>query len=316
MGAGARRPALCLLALVRYAVQFRGRHTGRAGLFGAAVALFFLALASPIGVLARGYLFSAHMLQHLLLMLAVPPLVLLGLPRPASGRAGDAARPREPGATVTAGSWLAGVGAMWIWHARPLCNAAAAIPVVQWLQTASLLVDGARVLAARPRAARSTIGCRRSSGILYLFAACVACTILGIIVTLSPVEVCSAYVHPVDALGVVPLLREGWGLSLQGRPAARRAPDVGPAVPRLRGPPSLRRSVGTTERSGARPRRARRSEVRDDERGGEAHAAPAGRARDHVAGRAGACPGRRRFRARHTAPRPWPSGSPCSSGGS
>jgi cytochrome c oxidase assembly factor CtaG len=51
------------------------------------------------------------------------------------------------------------------------------------------------------------------AGVLYLFAACVACTVLGIVVTFSPVEVCSAYMHPVDALGVVPLLRDGWGMS-------------------------------------------------------------------------------------------------------
>ena len=50
---------------------------------------------------------------------------------------------------------------------------------------------------------------------IYLFAACVACTVLGIIVTLSPVEVCSAYLHPLDTLGVLPLVRDGWGMSRQ-----------------------------------------------------------------------------------------------------
>ena len=42
--------------------------------------VFFLTLASPIDALADGYLFSAHMLQHLLLLLIVPPLILLSLP--------------------------------------------------------------------------------------------------------------------------------------------------------------------------------------------------------------------------------------------
>ena len=45
----------------------------------------------------------------------------------------------------------------------------------------------------------------------YLFTACVACTILGISITFSPVDVCAAYGHAVDPLGVLPLVR-AWGL--------------------------------------------------------------------------------------------------------
>ena len=40
----------------------------------------FLSLESPIDVGGDHYLFSLHMLQHLLLAMVVPPLVLLGLP--------------------------------------------------------------------------------------------------------------------------------------------------------------------------------------------------------------------------------------------
>ena len=203
-------PLLCVLALAAYVVRFRRRRLGaRPGFFVLAVALFFVAIASPIGTLARGYLFSAHMLQHLLLVLAVPPLVLLGLPREP-----DSARPREWSALGYGGPWAAGVGAMWIWHARTLCNAAAVSTAVQWVQTGSLLVMGLAfwrpILAPRLSDRIPTF-----PGVLYLFAACVACTILGIMVTLSPVEVCSAYMHPVDSLGVMPLVREGWGLSHQ-----------------------------------------------------------------------------------------------------
>ncbi len=202
-------PVMCGLALAGYLIHFRRRLVARAGFFVLATALFFVALASPIGTLARGYLFSAHMLQHLILMLAVPPFVLLSLPRER-----DAAQPKDWGAIGYGGSWLAGVGAMWIWHARTLCNAAAVSTTVQWLQTGSLIVMGLAfwrpVLAPRISDRVPTF-----PGVLYLFAACVACTILGIMVTLSPVEVCSANMHPVDALGVMPLLRDGWGLTHQ-----------------------------------------------------------------------------------------------------
>jgi putative membrane protein len=203
-------PLLCTLALAGYAFRFRERLGPRAAFFGLGVALFFVALASPIGALARGYLFSAHMLQHLLLMLAVPPLVLLGLPREPS-----AERPRRWSASESAASWLAGVGAMWLWHAQTLCNAAASSPRVQWLQTASLVVMG--LAFWRPiLAPRLSDRLPALSGVVYLFGACVGCTVLGIMVTLSPVEVCSVYMHPVDSLGVLPLVREGWGLSSRG----------------------------------------------------------------------------------------------------
>jgi cytochrome c oxidase assembly factor CtaG len=83
---------------------------------------------------------------------------------------------------------------------------------VQGLQTVSLVVMGFAfwrpVLA--PRTAHRLPA---FAAIAYLFAACVACTVLGILVTFSPVEICSAYAHPVDALGALPLLRDGWGLS-------------------------------------------------------------------------------------------------------
>jgi putative membrane protein len=199
-------PLLCVLALAAYTVCFRRRLGARAAFFVLAVALFFVALASPIGALSRGYLFSAHMLQHLLLMLAVPPLVLLGLPREQDGARS------EWGAARCLRCWLSGVGAMWIWHAPALCNAAAANAGIYWLNTGSLLVMG--LMFWRPiLAPRLTDRLPVFSAVLYLFSACVACTLLGVMVTLSPVEVCQRYMHPVDSLGVMPLLRDGWGLS-------------------------------------------------------------------------------------------------------
>ncbi len=47
--------------------------------FAAGVLVGFLALQSPIDVGGDEYLFLLHMLQHLLLMMVAPPLVLLGI---------------------------------------------------------------------------------------------------------------------------------------------------------------------------------------------------------------------------------------------
>jgi cytochrome c oxidase assembly factor CtaG len=176
-----------------------------------ALLLFVLALASPIGQLADGYLFSAHMLQHLLLVLIVPPLALLGI--------GPALRARAPGKLgrlllrpIVA--WGLGVGAMWLWHEQTLCNAASQSAVVHRVQELSLLVMGTAfwwpILAPREESRLPPLG-----GVAYLFTACVACTLLGVLITFSPVEVCSVFAHPVDRLGVMPLVRDGWGLTAE-----------------------------------------------------------------------------------------------------
>ena len=84
-----------------------------------------LALISPLDVLADDYLFSAHMLQHMLLVLAVPPLLILGLPRelresivriPALGTIERALR--NPLI-----AWTLGMAALWIWHMPRLYDA-------------------------------------------------------------------------------------------------------------------------------------------------------------------------------------------------
>jgi len=51
----------------------------RPWLFGAGVLSAFIALASPIDTGGDNYLLSLHMVQHLVLMMVSPPLVLLGI---------------------------------------------------------------------------------------------------------------------------------------------------------------------------------------------------------------------------------------------
>ena len=50
-------------------------------LFYSGVVLLWLSSDWPLHDLAEGYLFSAHMVQHLIFMMVVPPLLLLGTPK-------------------------------------------------------------------------------------------------------------------------------------------------------------------------------------------------------------------------------------------
>jgi len=90
--------------------------------------VMFASLNGPIHDLSDDYLFSAHMIQHLLLTLAMPPLLLAGVPgwmlRPLLTRRGVApvARflTRAPIAFVTFNLVIA------VWHLPPFYNAAMA----------------------------------------------------------------------------------------------------------------------------------------------------------------------------------------------
>lgn len=168
----------------------------RWGYFGAAVGAVLLALASPVNTLANGVLFSAHMVQHLLLLLVAPGLLVLSLPRARREKSGgDASVARR---VFPAVGWGAGVGSMWFWHVPVFCDAAATSGGVHAAQTLSLLVLGTAfwwpILAPR-ESDRLMPGL----GVAYLFTACLACTALGIVLTLTPVEVCPVFRAPLAA---------------------------------------------------------------------------------------------------------------------
>lgn len=57
----------------------RIRHS-QSALFGLGVLSLYAATSSPLHEIAEGYLASAHMLQHLLLTMVAPPLLLAGTP--------------------------------------------------------------------------------------------------------------------------------------------------------------------------------------------------------------------------------------------
>jgi putative membrane protein len=200
--------AVLVAAVVAYVVGMGFTRAGRSLAFLGAALAILLALVSPIDALAQGTLFSAHMLQHMLLALVAPPLALLAIP-PLDGSRPNDDGPRRPFAL---GAWAAGVGAMWIWHAPMLCNAAAESDVVRAVQNVSLPLMGAAFWwpIVGPRLDQRL---PEPAAAGYLFFACVACSILGISIAFSPVTVCSAYGHGLDALGAGPLVRGSWGLT-------------------------------------------------------------------------------------------------------
>lgn len=73
--------ALRRLQPARFAADDRPVSVREVILFGAGALALWIALDWPVGLLAAGYLLSAHTVQYLLLVLVGPPLLLVGTPR-------------------------------------------------------------------------------------------------------------------------------------------------------------------------------------------------------------------------------------------
>lgn len=204
----------CLLLAVVYPVLVRPRRWRHLLAWMAGVAVLLLALVSPLDPLSDEYLFSAHMVQHLLLILIVPPLLLLGIPRAgmeaalATGWVGRI----EHGLHRPVLLWLLATMTLVAWHLPVLYNAALASEGVHVVMHLMFLVTWTMywwlVLAPAPQK-------RLSPGValIYLFTAGLVNVVLGIIFTFLPPGAYPEYVHPADARGWLPLLRGQWGLT-------------------------------------------------------------------------------------------------------
>jgi cytochrome c oxidase assembly factor CtaG len=196
----------------------RGPAITRPLLFVAGVLVLLLALVSPLDTLGDTYLFSAHMAQHLLLVEVVPPLLLLGIPPAMFARLlawGPAATVERLLGRPTL-AWFVGVGTVWVWHAPDLYNAALASENVHIVEHLCFLVAATMfwwpVVAPLPERRRlpSWAACG------YLAVGALANSVLGIALAFSPPDIYPAYLHPHDALGILPLIRDGWGLTPVG----------------------------------------------------------------------------------------------------
>lgn len=209
-----RSPAwwVALAATGVYFVVTWWRHASprQIGLFLASAAAFVIALASPLAFLASRYLFSAHMAQHLLLLLIVPLFAMLAWPPSRERVSAAAPRKRSPGAVALA--WAAGVGAMWFWHIPALCTAAMRSPLVFDAQAVSLVAAGVAfwLPVFFPVVARRM---QPHLAAAYLFTGCLGCSLLGIYVTFSPAPVCPLYLAPPASPELLDLIRGQWGLS-------------------------------------------------------------------------------------------------------
>jgi cytochrome c oxidase assembly factor CtaG len=204
----------CVALLAGYLAALRFHPPGSALYYLAGVLVLLFALLSPLHTLGDSYLFSAHMLQHLLLVQVVPPLLLLGIPAALAQRVLNVPvlRAVEGALNQALPAWSIGIGALWVWHLPAFYNAALEHEGIHIAEHLCFLATATifwwPIVGPLPERRLAPL-----AAALYLFAAMVAGSVLGIILTFAPPGLYPTYLNPVDRLGIVVLLREGWGLS-------------------------------------------------------------------------------------------------------
>lgn len=186
----------------------------RMALFLAGVGLMVWALVGALDVLGDDYLFSAHMAQHLILIEASPPLVLLGTPRQAFDRLLKS-RFVSRAADILGNPWVAWISAvvvLYAWHIPLLYNAALANENIHVVEHLFFLVTATMFWwpILTPVTERRLDS---SMAFLYLMGAGIANTFLGILIAYVPPQIYPAYQNPVDELGILSMIRDQWGLT-------------------------------------------------------------------------------------------------------
>jgi putative membrane protein len=174
------------------------------------------ALVSPIHH-AGDQLLSAHMLQHLVLILVAAPLLALGRPQlpfllalPRSWRRALHAIGARPPVRATrrmltspAAIWVVGVAVLWSWHVPLLYDAAVRSQGLHTLEHLSFLVTAFMFwwVVLRPTGE----GLSPGRDVLYVFTAGLAGSALGALFAFATSPIYPAYIPRALALGVSPL---------------------------------------------------------------------------------------------------------------
>jgi cytochrome c oxidase assembly factor CtaG len=209
-------------ALGLYRLHTEGRRPTALGgahpwAFVAGIAVLLIALDSPLDEMSE-QLFAAHMTQHLLLMLAAPPLLIWSRPLSAWLWAFPAAQRRWIGrAWLRSGplirtiqflsrpipAWLACAGALWLWHLPGPYQVALAHPGVHVLEHTSFFVTSLMFwnVALNPR---STV---LGAGGVLLFVATFALQngLFGALLAFAGRPFYAAHVHTTVAWNLTPL---------------------------------------------------------------------------------------------------------------
>jgi cytochrome c oxidase assembly factor CtaG len=189
--------------------------TWRALSFAAGLLTLFLALISPLDALATA-LFSAHMVQHMLLIVIAPLLLALSVgvspapflrafPQSAQRKLGQwwhriaVLRPAWRALTQPPVAWALSTLVLWGWHAPPLYQAALQNETLHTLEHLTFLGTSLLFWREITRLGRGNLGT------LALFTMALQGGLLGALLTFAPSPWYQAYAATTQAWSLTPL---------------------------------------------------------------------------------------------------------------
>lgn len=176
-----------------------------------AILLLIVCFFSPLSVLSEYYLFSAHMVVHVLLLLIIAPLLVLSIPVNSFTSFFSFFR-KYPFI-----SWITGVGIMWFWHIPGIFNNIMKnmhqeASLIRLIEIVSLLVAGI-IFSAPVIHLNKQVRINALTGVVYLFTACIGCSALGILISFAGANTYHHYLAMHDLYGLNEVITEKWQLT-------------------------------------------------------------------------------------------------------
>ena len=176
-----------------------------------ALILFILVTISPLDYLSKSYLFSAHMVQHIVLLLIIPPLLLTGTDENFLEKVIRRKYFRNAGHFLFYPliAWIIGVGSMYIMHlpgmGMSMSNIATNIQII--------ILPLLGLVFIWPVFTPVNYGkLEPLQSALYLFLACVGCTVLGILIAFSPDKMFASGMQSANP-DLIKMIQSDWGIT-------------------------------------------------------------------------------------------------------
>jgi cytochrome c oxidase assembly factor CtaG len=114
--------------------------------------------------------------------------------------------------------WLTGIGIMWFWHIPKVFNSAMSSmhhngpSITSIIETLSLIIGG--MLFSSPVIhPNKQYRVDAPSGVVYLFTACIGCSLLGLLITFAPLGTYHHFLSMEDVYGFNRMILQDWKIS-------------------------------------------------------------------------------------------------------
>lgn len=198
----------CVAVLALYIMLAGFRPSHRLAWFFAGDVFLSAVVCSPLDLLARQYLFTAEALEQMLIGLLAAYLFVLGTPENAVRRLHlDRLR------VSYYLTWVTGMAALSMWYFPRLLNAALASDAVRCVEYATLLAGGALFWWPLHSPIREQRIPLVPNSLLYLAAATVWCSLIGLFIAFGPAWSSLHYLRSVDTLHISDSLVKDWSFT-------------------------------------------------------------------------------------------------------